>query len=160
MANFTTDQFYVTYHQSQQRRPTGANPCREAIKIIPMDFVLTSLLKKCSDAFVLIIEKLANLSFAKGKFAENFKQVQITSHLNKQGLDKDTPANYSLISCLNTISKIIEKLYLRHLKSHIQQQLGSSLFQTVYKAGHSTKTLLLKITSEDFDSIDGGYKSV
>ena len=33
------------------------------------------------------------------------------------------------------------------------------MFQSAYKAGHSTETALLKITSDVYDNIDGGHKT-
>ena len=88
-------------------------------KSSPMDFVPTSVLKKCSNVFVPLITRLANMSFDEGCFPQSFKQAQITPLLKKEGLDSSDPASYRPISNLNTISKIIERLALMRLRQHI-----------------------------------------
>ena len=80
-------------------------------KSSPMDFMPTSLLKSCADIFVPIICRLANLSFAEGHFPRIFKTAQVTPLIKKPGMDPDAPGSYRPISNLNTVSKILEKLF-------------------------------------------------
>ena len=61
--------------------------------------------------FLTLIARLANLSFNQGQFPSDFKIAQITPLLKKPNLDTTNPANYRLISNLNNISKIIERLF-------------------------------------------------
>ena len=56
------------------------------------------------------------MSFANEVLSTVFKVAQIKPLLKKDGLDKDKPANCRSISNLNTISKVLEKLYLKRLK--------------------------------------------
>ena len=88
-------------------------------KSSPLDFVPTSLLKSCSEAFSQINAHLANLSFHEDVFPRKFKTAQITTLLNKPSLDEAEAANYRPISNLITISKVIERLYLTHLLPHV-----------------------------------------
>src|SRR5664279_1281288 len=83
-------------------------------KSSPMDFVPSSVLKRCSIVFAPLIAKLANLSFDQGQFPVQFKEAQVTPLLKKVGLDVTDPASYRPLSNLNTISKIIE-LSLIHI---------------------------------------------
>ena len=47
-------------------------------KTSPLDYVHTSVVKACSDVFAPMITKLANLSFAEGRFPGQFKLAQVT----------------------------------------------------------------------------------
>ena len=112
-------------------------------KSSPMDFMPTSVLKKCSGVFAPLIARLANLSFAEGHFPRRFKQAQVIPLLKKVGMDVDDPANYRSISNLNTISKIIERLALVRLRHQITQSENLNQLQSAYRQHHSTETALL-----------------
>lgn len=58
-------------------------------KSSPMDFVPTSVLKRCSGVFAPLIARLTNMSFIEGRFPAQFKQAQITPLLKKTGMDVD-----------------------------------------------------------------------
>ena len=73
-------------------------------KSSPTDYVPTSLVKACPAVFAELITYLVNLSFCEGCFPQQFKKAQVT-HLKREELDTDTPANYRPISNLNTIFK-------------------------------------------------------
>ena len=123
-------------------------------KSSPMDFVPTSLLKSCADIFVPIICRLANLSFAEGHFPRIFKTAQVTPLIKKPGMDPDAPSSYRPISNLNTVSKILEKLFATRLKLHIKTSPNSNLFQSAYKQFHSTETALMKILNDIYGNFD------
>src|SRR5208282_4178802 len=93
-------------------------------KLSPMDFVPTSVIKRCSEVFIPIITHLANLSFTVGVFPTLFKRAQVTPLFKHAGLDTNNPSNFHPISNLNTIFKLIERLVLTRLSS--QQTLINS----------------------------------
>ena len=101
------------------------------------------MVKACSDVFAPMITKLANLSFAEGRFPSQFKLAQVTPLLKKAGLDTSDPANYRPISNLNTISKIIESLVLARLHPYIAATGNFNPLQSAYRKQHSTETALL-----------------
>jgi len=76
-------------------------------KSSPMDFVPTSMLKRCSGVFAPLIARLTKLklSFIEGRFPAQFKQEQITLSLKKTGMDVDDPASYRPISNLTRYLK-------------------------------------------------------
>ena len=57
-------------------------------KSSPRDFISTTLLRDCSDAFCSIIARLANLGFKEVSFPSRFKVAQITPMIKKLGLDR------------------------------------------------------------------------
>ena len=46
------------------------------------------------------------------------------------------------------MSKILEKLVIRRLTSHVMSTGNFNEFQSAYRAGHSTETVLLKIVND------------
>ena len=123
-------------------------------KSSPMDAVPTSLIKKCPDIFSRIICHLANLSFTEGVFPERYKSAQITPLLKKEGLDPSEPVNYRPISNLNTISKILERLFAARLIPHVGKSSSFNPLQSAYRKFHNTETALTKILSDAYSHID------
>ena len=90
-----------------------------------------------------IIAHLTNLSFSEGCFSSGFKAAQITPLLKKSGLDTNLPVNYRLISNLNNISKLLERLFLTRIQNHVTSCLNFNPNQSAYRQHHSTETSLL-----------------
>jgi hypothetical protein len=84
-----------------------------------LGYVPTSLIKTCHPIFYELIAKLATLSFQEGCFPCSFKTFVITPLIKKPNLDSSNLSNYRPISNPNNISKILEKLFLTRLQSHI-----------------------------------------
>jgi len=84
------------------------------------DYIPSSLIKSCPGAFCELTANLASLSFSEGLFPTSFKQAVITPLLKKPSLDKSVPSNYWPISNLNSISKILERLFLIRVVTHPQ----------------------------------------
>jgi len=102
-------------------------------KSSPMDFVPTSIIKRCSGVSIPLITRLANLSLTDGNFPTLFKHAQVTPLFKHAGLDTNNPSNVRPMSNLNTISKLIERLVLARLHSHITQSTNFNQFQAAYR---------------------------
>ena len=74
--------------------------------------------------------------------------------LKKSGLDPENPANFRPISNLNTVSKILEKLFLARIKPAVGSSENFCRFQSAYQERHSTETALLKIFDEVYRNVD------
>ena len=105
-------------------------------KSSPLDFVPTSLMKACRYTFAHVIARLANFSFEHSTFPANFKTASVTPRLNKHGLDADDPANYYPISNLNTVSKVLERLVLSRVISHVSSSPSFDAVQSAYRRLH------------------------
>ena len=110
-----------------------------------MDTIPTSLLLECHESFSVIIAHLANLSFAEGKFPTRFKTASVTPLLKNPSLDKSLSSSYRPISNLNFISKILERLFLHRIQSHILASPNFNQHQSAYRPGHSTETTLVQL---------------
>ena len=106
-------------------------------KLSPLDFVRTSLPKACRYTFAHVVTRLANLSFEHATFPANFKTASVTPFLKKHGLDAVDPASYRLISNLDTVRKILERLVLNGVIPHV---LSSSSFDAVQSASAIEQT--------------------
>ena len=97
-------------------------------KSSPLDIIPVFLLKQFSGIFASIICKLSALSFSQGIFPTSFKTAQVTPLLKKYNLDPMQPSNYRPISNLSTISKILERVVLKRLSSHVSVLRNFNLF--------------------------------
>ena len=123
-----------------------------------MDAFPTSLLKSCADVFTPILVRLCNLSFTSGKFPAAYRSASVTPLLKKVGLDPDEPSNYRPISNLNTLSKILERVFLPRLLPQVISSSNFNAYQSAYRKYHSTETALLKIL-DDVYSNAGRFQS-
>ena len=125
-----------------------------------MDYIPTSLVKSCSTVFSELIAKLANMSFKEGRFPSCFKSAAVTPLLKKPGLDKSAPSNYRPISNLNYFSKILERLFLARIQSHILDSPNFNRYQSAYRQHHSTESSLLSTMDNIFNSSDQGSSTL
>ena len=68
--------------------------------------------------------------------------------------------NYRPISNLPFLSKILEKVVLHQRVSHLQANNLSNPFQSAYRAGHSTETVLLRFVNDILSALYNGNISV
>ena len=123
-------------------------------KTSPLDYINVSVLKECSDVFAPLLSHLANLSFSEGKFPSEFKEALVIPLLKKPTLDANEPCNYRPISNLQTIGKILEKLYLKRILPHSFATGNFNPFQSAYRKKHNTETALLKVLDDIYRSIE------
>ena len=122
----------------------GAIPSKSS----PMDFLPTSVLKRCRRVFAPLLARIANLSFSEGRFPLHVKQVQITPLIKHDVMDISNPANYRPISNLSTMSKVLERLALSRLRQHRMDSPNFNSSQSVYRRHHSTETALSYTSTE------------
>ena len=64
--------------------------------------------------------------------------------------------NYRPVSNLSFLSKVLEKVVVNQLNSHINSSNTSNQYQSVYRKFHSTETALLRIHNDILASLDAG----
>ena len=62
--------------------------------------------------------------------------------------------NYQPVSNLSFLSKVLEKVVVNQLNTHINSSNTSNQYQSAYRKFHSTETALLKIHSDILASMD------
>ena len=80
--------------------------------------------------------------------------LDITLRQGYLGLDANEAGNYRAVSNLSVLSKTLEKAVSQQLERHLP---SSGLFpshQSAYRKGHSTESLLLRVTSDLISHLD------
>jgi Reverse transcriptase (RNA-dependent DNA polymerase) len=115
-------------------------------KSSPMDKTRMTIIKKCADVFAPPLTRLVTLSFNEGKFPHTYKQAHVTPLLIEKSLDADVIGYYRPICILNTISKIVERVHMTRLATHVKHSPNNyNRFQSTHTRGHSTETAILRM---------------
>jgi len=72
-------------------------------------------------------------------------------------LDKEDTNNYRPIFNLPFISKLIEKVLVRRIEGHLENNIPNESYQSSYHIGHSTKTVLFDVHSDITEVLDEGF---
>ena len=103
------------------------------------------LIKGCIDILLPSLTKLVNCSLMEGCVPDAFKTAVVTPLIKKANLPSGNLKNYRHVSVLSFISKLVEHVFNKQLLEHIHAHNLDNLYQSAYKAGHSTETALLSI---------------
>ena len=74
--------------------------------------------------------------------------------LKADGLDNAEPTNYRPIANVTFLSKIIEKIVASQLMHYLDKNDLLPTFQSGFRKGHSTETLLVRLLSDIYGAID------
>ena len=119
-------------------------PCKSS----DLDPLPTSLVKDCIDILITPKTSIINLSLTEGSFPSHFKYAQVFPLLKKPSLNKDSMKNYRPVSNLSFLPKVLEKVEMNQLNTHINSSNTSNQYQSAYRKPQSTETALLKIHSD------------
>ena len=123
---------------------------KTASKSCSLDSIPTPLTKQCLDALVPVITKIINTSLTTGIVPDCFKSVIVKPLLKKPGLDVNDLKNFRPVSNLPFLSKILEKVVLAQLESHLSRNNLREVCQSAYRQNHSTETLCLALQTVFF----------
>ena len=129
-------------------------------KSCELDPLPTKLLYENLDTTLPVITNIINSSLASGTVPSDFKTAVVKPLLKKPSLDKNHLKNYRPVSNLPFISKILEKVVLSQLLSHLETNNLCNPFQSAYRAGHSTETVLLRVVNDILSALDDDKLSV
>lgn len=105
------------------------------------------LLRGNSDLLIPVWTYLVNLSLQNGSM-DCLKHADIIPILKEFGLDTEIHNNFRPVSHLQFIGKLIERVVLKRLNKHLINNNLNIPNQYGYKPGHSTETILIKITND------------
>ena len=129
---------------------------RAANKSCGLDPAPTWLVKEYADQLAPLLTVLFNKSLSSGYFPNSFRIAEITPILKKSTLDPAIPGNYRPISNLQFISKVLERVVNEQLMLHLRIYDLLPEHQSAYRSCHSTKSALLKVTSDALLAADQG----
>ena len=130
-----------------------------ASKSCELDPVPSRILLGCLDLLCPVIWKIVKLSLETSVMPTELKQAVIRPLLKKPSLDYQEFKNFRPISNLTFLSKVIEKVVALQLVDYIDNNGLCEVFQSAYRAHHSTETALLRVYNDIAMSIDN-QKSV
>ena len=113
-------------------------------------YVLSFWNSASTNLALFTIINIINLSLSEKTFSSSFKQTIAHPLLKKPSLPDDDFNNLRLISYLNFISNILEKVVASRIQSRLSSNSNSlsSSFQSAYRMSHSTDTTLLSIHND------------
>ena len=129
-------------------------------KSCDLDPIPTKLLYDNLDVLLPTITNLINLSLSTGSVPCDLKTAIVRPLLKKPSLDKEQLKNYRPVSNLPFLSKVLEKVVLAQLLSHLQSNNLCNPLQSAYRAGHSTETVLLRVVNDILAALDVDKLSV
>ncbi len=89
---------------------------------------------------LLSLVNIINLSLVSSTVPTSFNTAQLLSILKKPHLDTDELNNYSPISNLPFISRVLEQVVTSQLVTHLWKHNLTEPFQSAYRKNHSTET--------------------
>jgi hypothetical protein len=125
-------------------------------KSCELDHISTYLLKEILGALLPFLTELYNASLSEGHLPESQRHALITPLLKQNKLDKCDPKSYRPVSNLSFLSKTVERLVARRLAVFLNSNNLMPTNQSAYRKGHSTETVLLRVTSDILTEIDHG----
>jgi hypothetical protein len=117
------------------------------IKTCSLDPLPSPIFKLCLDDIIPVITSVINDSLASGIVYDYLKQATVKPLLKKHGLDAEVLKNYRPISTLPFVAKILERVVLTQLNTHLESNSLLDIYQSAYKKNHSTETALLHVTN-------------
>ena len=118
------------------------------IKTCALDSIPTSILKSCVDVLLIPTTNIVNLSLKSGVFPDTLKLSHIIPLLKKPSLSKDDMKKYRPVSNLNFISKLLEEIIAKRIRSHLESNDLPNRYQSAYRPMYSTETALLKVQND------------
>ena len=130
-------------------------------KIIPsspskdceLDPIPNSLLKQILPSIVGIIADIINTSLRDGVFPESLRKALVKPLLMKANLDL-LDGNYSPVSNLGYVTKLMEWAAAAQLVNHIESHGLMEVYQSAYCAFHSTEPALLKVKTNVIKALE------
>ena len=114
-------------------------------KSCTLDPIPTTLTKQCVHDLAPLVTRIVNVSLSTGTVPSGLKQALVTPILKKQGLDANDLRNFRPVSNLPFVSKILERVVLLQLQSHLWANSLLEVRQSAYRKYHSTETAVLSV---------------
>ena len=122
--------------------------------IFPADLINDHL-----DLFLPVWTDLVNASLKEGTM-DGLKTAIVKPLIKKSNLDAEILKSFRPVSNLPFLSKIIERVVYKQLNRHMDNNNLIIDDQSGYKKGHSTETLLIKITNDLLIASDNNTATV
>lgn len=119
-----------------------------------IDEYSSKTVKHCTEELTQPLTSIINKSFSLGQFPTKLKVSKVYPK-HKKG-PKTDPKNYRPISLISTFSKIIEKIVLKRLTTHLKQYDLITDSQHGFQKGKSTLSAIISLVESIIDSVEEG----
>ena len=119
-----------------------------------LDPLPTNIFKQCISCLLPSIVTIINDSLQSGFVPSSYKNALVKPLLKKPGLDPNSLKHFRPVSNLSFLSKILEKIILKRLLQHLENNNLNKIYQSAYKKFHSTETALIKVFNDLACSLD------
>lgn len=126
--------------------------CLDTNKSHGPDLLDPHFLKTAADFIAEPLTHIFNLTLSTSEIPKILKFAFVFPLF--KGGDQSVLSNYRPISILSTLSKVLERLINRQLKSYLEDHEILSKFQSGYRKKHSTMTAALKVVNDISFSLD------
>src|SRR6218665_1714735 len=126
-----------------------------APKSCELDSLPASLIQDYVDDLLPFLTLLCNRSLEEGVLPDSQKRSVVFPALKRDRLDLIDPSNFRPISNASFLSNIIEKIVSEQITSYLSTNDVLPKYQSGFRRGHSTETLLLRLLSDCYGAIDG-----
>jgi len=109
------------------------------------DPIPTWLLKQCVSLLTPFLTLLINAWITNCFVPEGMKTAIVTPILKKSNLDSSDISSFRPISNLSFVSKLLERAVSQQLTVYLESESLLPLFQSAYRANHSTETAILHV---------------
>ena len=133
--------------ESASQQEIEAIIMESGIKCSPADILPQELYKENITCLLPVITELVNLSLSSGTM-DGVKLGNIIPLIKDDKLDSNNLKNYRPVTNLTFLGKLIERVVLKRLESHLATNNLNCADQFAYKKHHSTETLLIKLTND------------
>jgi hypothetical protein len=123
-------------------------------KSCSLDPIPTSLLKELLPSLLPTLTNIINNSLQTSKMSSDLKAAIVTPLLKKSSLDAENMKNYRPVSNLPYLGKLIEKVAVNQIDSHLTKNNLHEPLQSAYRANHSVETAVLKVDNDIKLSLD------
>ena len=119
-----------------------------------LDPLPTYLLKSALPALLPSLCSIVNKSLSSGVMPDSLKISQVTPFLKKPSLDVENFKHFRPVSNLPYIGKLIERVAVTQMDTHMTIHNLHEVYQSAYRAHHSTESALLRVSNDVLRSID------
>jgi len=130
------------------------------LKTLVLDPIPIKLLYKTLEVILPTITNILSESLTSGTALTEFNPAVVNHLLKKPSLDTNELKIYRPICNLPFLSKLLEKLVLQQLVSHLSTHNLVRIHQSAYRCPHSTETVLLRILNDLLSSLDDSKISI